>query len=90
LQFLHFLQGDNRQMSRPAIIPLGSWPRRMPAELAAGYCGERTVEAFIARVGNDYPQPRVSEGRRRLWLKDDLDKAIMPPDLSDRDAAEDL
>src|SRR5262249_761066 len=33
-------------MPRPAIIPAGSWPRRMPAELAAGYCGEPTVEAF--------------------------------------------
>jgi len=22
------------------VIPMGSWPRRMPAELAAGYCGE--------------------------------------------------
>jgi hypothetical protein len=42
-------------------------------------------------VGSEYPQPRVSEGRRRLWLKDDLDQAILPPDLSaPRDLAEDL
>ena len=77
-------------MTRPAIIPAGSWPRRMPAELAAGYCGEATVEAFIARVGKEYPHPRVNEGRRRLWLRDDLDMAIVPPVLSDRDVAEDL
>jgi hypothetical protein len=78
-------------MSRPAIIPAGSWPRRMPAELAAGYCGEATVEAFITRVGKEYPLPRVSEGRRRLWLRDDLDQAILPDDLRrDRDVAEDL
>jgi hypothetical protein len=33
----------------------------------------------------------VAEGRRRLWLKDDLDRAILPPDLaSAMDAAEDL
>ena len=78
-------------MARPAVIPAGSWPRRMPAELAAGYCGEVTVEAFIARVGREYPQPRVNEGRRRLWLRDDLDQAILPADLCRvRDVAEDL
>jgi hypothetical protein len=78
-------------MTRPAIIPSGSWPRRMPAELAAGYCGEPTVEAFMKRVGQEYPYPRVNDGRRKLWLRDDLDHAILPPDLhSVRDAAEDL
>jgi hypothetical protein len=82
--------GNRETMTRSAIIPAGSWPRRMSAELSAGYCGEATVEAFIARVGKEYPHPRVREGRRRLWLRDDLDKAILPPDLQDRDAAEDL
>jgi hypothetical protein len=53
----------------------------MGAELAAAYCGESSVRAFITRVGTEYPQPRVCEGRRRLWLKDDLDSAILPPDL---------
>jgi hypothetical protein len=78
-------------MRRPAIIPAGSWPRRMPAELAAGYCGESTVEAFLERVGSEYPWPRVSEGRRRLWLRDDLDQAILPFGLQRvRDVAEDL
>jgi hypothetical protein len=76
--------------NRVAIIPLGSWPRRMCAELAAGYCGEPSVDAFMARVGKEYPHPRVHEGSRRLWLRDDLDKAILPPDLRDRDVAEDL
>ena len=78
-------------MSRPAIIPPGSWPRRMGAELAAGYCGESTVEAFIARVGREYPPPWVNEGRRCLWLRDDLDRAILPAELCRvRDVAEDL
>ena len=63
---------------RPAIIPYGSWPRRMGVELAAAYCGEPTAEAFIKRVGHEYPQPRVCDGRRRLWLRDDLDPAILP------------
>jgi hypothetical protein len=78
-------------MTRPSIIPSGSWPRRMPAELAAGYCGEPTVEAFIKRVGREYPHPRVNDGRRKLWLRDDLDQAILPQDLAAaRDLAEDL
>jgi hypothetical protein len=64
------------------MIPAGSWPRRMPVELAAGYCGEPTTEAFVSRVGKEYPHPRVSEGRRRLWLRDDLDAAILPPELA--------
>lgn len=63
----------------PAVIPQGAWPRRMRAELAAGYCGEPTVEAFLRRWRRgEYPAPRVNEGRRRLWLKDDLDKVIVP------------
>jgi hypothetical protein len=66
---------------RPATIPTGSWPRRMAAELAAAYCGEQSVDAFLKRVGKEYPNPRVAEGRRRLWLKDDLDSAILPPEL---------
>ena len=61
----------------------------MSAELAAGYCGESTVEAFLKRVGREYPQPRVHEGRRKLWLKDDLDRAIVP-DFTIPDLAEDL
>jgi hypothetical protein len=78
-------------MNRPAIIPPGSWPRRMCAELAAGYCGEPTVKAFLTRVGIEYPQPRIAQGRRRLWLRDDLDQAILPEELRhDRDVAEDL
>lgn len=74
--------------ARAAEIPQGSWPRRMPAKLAAGYCGEQTIEAFLKRVGKEYPQPRVREGRRLLWLRDDLDKAIVP--LVPDDIAEDL
>jgi hypothetical protein len=63
----------------------------MAADLAAGYCGESTVQAFVKRVGREYPQPRVNNGRRRLWLRDDLDAAILPPELATpRDLAEDL
>jgi hypothetical protein len=79
------------KMSRTAIIPAGSWPRRMGAELCAGYCGEKSVEAFLSRVGKEYPHPRVNDGRRRLWLRDDLDQAILPPELANvPDVAADL
>jgi len=61
----------------------------MSAEIAAGYCGELTVEAFLKRVGSEYPQPRIKEGRRQLWLRDDLDQAIVPY-LAPGDLAEDL
>jgi hypothetical protein len=78
-------------MSRPANIPAGSWPRRMGADLAAGYVGESSVEAFLSRVGSEYPAPRIAEGRRRLWLRDDLDAVILPPELVRvADVAEDL
>ena len=63
-------------MSRPSVIPPGSWPRRMSATYAAGYVGEESAEAFLKRVGTEYPSPRVNDGRRKLWLRDDLDKAI--------------
>jgi hypothetical protein len=78
-------------MARPATIPSGSWPRRMSADLAAAYCGEKNVDEFLKRVGTEYPVPRVKEGRRNLWLKDDLDNAILPPELKAvADVAEDL
>jgi len=63
-------------MARPSRIPMGSWPRRMNAEFAAGYCGEPSVEAFLDRIGTEYPAPDVNEGRRRLWLRDNLDRAM--------------
>ena len=48
-------------------------------------------DIFLKRVGKEYPNPRVAEGRRRLWLKDDLDAAILPAELSAaRDVAGDL
>jgi hypothetical protein len=63
----------------------------MGADLAAGYVGEASVESFLKRVGAEYPQPRIAEGRRRLWLRDDLDAAILPPELVRvADVAEDL
>jgi len=75
-------------MSRPATIPPGLWPPRMPVEMAAGYCGERSVEAFLRRVGSEYPEPCVKAGRRQLWRKEDLDRAISPPSRADETGAD--
>lgn len=67
-------------MSKPAVIPAGCWPARMPPEIAAGYVGERSANAFLRLVGKEYPLPAVDKGtgkgRRRLWLKEDLDRAL--------------
>lgn len=62
---------------RPSTIPAGSWPPRMMADMAAGYCGEKHVEDFLERVGTTYPQPRVVDStRRKFWYRDDLDRAM--------------
>ena len=60
----------------------------MNAAFAAGYVGEPSVEAFLSRVGTEYPQPRVNEGRRRLWDRDDLDRAIGVTDAPPIDVAD--
>jgi hypothetical protein len=88
----HFDLGYERhRLTGPASFPTGAWPRRMCAGYAAAYCGELTVDAFLKRVGTDYPLPRVKDGRRQLWLRDDLDKALLPSELmSATDIAEDL
>lgn len=65
------------QARKPSVIPAGSWPPRMMADMAAGYCGERNVEDFLKRVGQGYPTPRVVDSsRRKFWYRDDLDRAM--------------
>jgi hypothetical protein len=63
----------------------------MSADLAAAYCGEKDKKAFLRRIGSEYPRPRLIDGRRQLWLRDDLDAAILPKILfASKDIAEDL
>lgn len=71
---------------RQPIIPLGSWPRRLNATLAAQYVGESNAAAFSALVGTRYPRPRVDEPTRQLWLRDDLDYILL--EQSDAEVAE--
>lgn len=62
---------------RPPAIPADTWPPRMNADLAAGYCGEKHVEDFLARVGTTYPQPRwVESTKRKFWYRLDLDRSL--------------
>jgi len=59
-----------------ALIP-GVYPPRLPTELAAGYCGEVSVEAFLRQVkAGAYPQPVEKKGRRQIWLTAELDRVI--------------
>ena len=73
--------------SKKSVIPNGAWPRRMNVALAAAYVGEERVDEFLRRIGREYPRPRIDEGSRKLWLKDDLDRAI-DPESYDFDAAD--
>lgn len=62
---------------RPSLVPPGSWPPRMTADMAAGYCGEKHVEDFLERVGTTYPNPRIVDStRRKFWYREDLDRAM--------------
>ena len=56
-------------MGKPAFIPAGCWPARMPPEIAAGYVGERTTEAFLRLVGKEYPHPQVDTGSGKGRLR---------------------
>ena len=78
--------------TQPAEIPAGTWPKRMPAKLAAGYCGEASAQSFMkAWKRGEYPDPRVNTGRRKLWLIDDLNQTLDPRrNVAARDVALDL
>jgi hypothetical protein len=64
-------------VTRPALTPPGTWPPRMPVEMAAGYCGEVSAEVFLRQVrAGTSPAPVIKRGRRQIWAKADLDQAI--------------
>lgn len=67
-------------MARYAEIPVGCWPAVLRDEHAAAYVDEKTVEAFLSRVGTIWPKPFIEtgtgKGKFRAWRKIDLDKAI--------------
>ena len=69
-------------MAKEAFIPTGCWPAVLRDELAAASAGEKTVDAFISRVGTVWPRPFIEtgtgKGKFRAWRKSDLDRAIDP------------
>ena len=73
-------------MAKEAFIPTGCWPAVLRDELAAAYAGEKTVDAFISRVGTVWPRPFIEtgtgKGKFRAWRKSDLDRAIDPENAS--------
>lgn len=71
------LMAISNRKRRAAIVPPGSWPPRMTAEMAAGCVSEKHVEDFLERMGTTYPEPRVLESaRRKFWYREDLDRAM--------------
>ena len=62
----------------------------MRAATAAGYCNERSVNAFRKRVGKIYPKPHYVPGRGLIWLREELDEKIDRLTNSLKNTAEDL
>ncbi|UFX41826.1 hypothetical protein HAP47_0021210 [Bradyrhizobium sp. 41S5] len=61
--------------------------------MAAGYCGEVSIEAFLREVkAGTYPPPAIKKGRRQIWLTAELDRAIARahPHSSGRETAADV
>jgi len=58
---------------QPSDLP--SWPRRMSAALAAAYLGISEAKFRTDVASGRYPKG-MPDGRRRFWIKDDLDAAI--------------
>lgn len=73
-------------MAKHAVIPSGCWPAVLRDEHAAAYVGEKTVDAFVSRVGELWPEPFINigsgKGRYRAWRKADLDRVISPENVS--------
>jgi hypothetical protein len=59
---------------RPAVIPSGAWPLEMRSEMAAAYCDEPSVHAFLGKVErNIYSAPVREKGCLPKWHRWKLD-----------------
>jgi hypothetical protein len=55
-------------MKREVRYPPGCWPMEMPAELAAAFCGEISVDAFLGKVRlGVYSAPACAPHCRDKW-----------------------
>ena len=65
-------------MKREVRYPPGGWPMEMPAEMAAAFCGEVSVDAFLVKVRQGvYSAPASTRLCRDKWhrLKLEIDIA---------------
>lgn len=62
-------------MTRRPINP-GAWPRWMCSATAAAYVDERSVEAFLRKVGSVYPAASCGKGRTAKWDRDEIDQVM--------------
>ena len=64
-------------VSRPPLIPSGSWPMEMRAETAAAYCDEPSIPAFLGKVDRGiYSAPARHKGCLPKWHRRKLDQDI--------------
>jgi hypothetical protein len=64
-------------MAQKVAPPLGAWPLEMRAAMAAAYCDEPSVEAFLAKVARGvYSQPARAKGALPKWHRAKLDLDI--------------
>jgi hypothetical protein len=60
-------------MSRRVRLPLGAWPLEMRADMAAAFCDEPSVEAFLSKVERGvYSPPTRERGCLPKWHRDRL------------------
>lgn len=64
-------------MKRDVRYPPGSWPMEMPADLAAAFCGEASVDAFLGKVRRGiYSAPASAPHCRDKWHRLKLETDI--------------
>jgi hypothetical protein len=82
---------DQRAMARLTSIPPDKWIIGDAANLHAAYfeIGEPSAEPFIARVSKAYLAPRMNDEKAAAVAARRPRQGILPPDLSDREMAED-
>jgi hypothetical protein len=65
-------------MTHPVRYPAGGcWPPEMRSDMAAAYCDEGSVEAFLGKVAKGiYPNPQQTPACQPKWHRAKLDHAI--------------
>jgi hypothetical protein len=64
------------KMVRSVSMPYGAWPAEMQAKTAAAYVDEPSVESFLKKVPEVYPEPTRTKGALPKWHRAKLDLAL--------------